>query len=452
MHSRILFLTLLFAGRIAVGAAIFSLSDSDPNSPAFRRRFMASYGVNEAIEPKLTQADRPLQEAIMPHIRTNPRTAIDLIEKALGTNTNPAFLSILGNLYYQVNDFASSERYLRQALEKFPALRRAWRTLALTFVQRNQFQAAIDPLLKVIELGGGDAQSYGLLAYGYLNQEKYESALAAYRMARMFEPDSTDFRRGQAQCLLQTEQHRAAIALFEELILEYPGENSYWLAQANSFLALGQNERAIGNLQIVADAGQGTWESLTLLGDLYLNNDVPALALQNYRKAFQQSPPREGSDAVRPLTYLVGQGLYSEALDYLTLIRTQIEGKLDLPSRRELRISEARIEMNIGSHEKAFGLLNEFVEKDPLDGEALILLGEYYQSREEFEEAEFQFERATSLEAHAADAFIALGRLNVDRGELRSALVALRKAVQLRSTPNLQSYVEAVERAVNAGS
>ena len=68
-------------------AALFSLSDSDPDSPEFRRRFMASYGVNEAIEPKLTQADRPLQEAILPHLRNNPRTAIQLIEQALKPDT-----------------------------------------------------------------------------------------------------------------------------------------------------------------------------------------------------------------------------------------------------------------------------------------------------------------------------------------------------------------------------
>ena len=64
----------------ASGAA-FTLTDSDPDSPAFRRRFLASHGVNEAIEPKLTVKDRPLQEAIMPLIRTNPQKAIELIEK-----------------------------------------------------------------------------------------------------------------------------------------------------------------------------------------------------------------------------------------------------------------------------------------------------------------------------------------------------------------------------------
>lgn len=432
-------------------AALFSLSDSDPDSPEFRRRFMASYGVNEAIEPKLTQADRPLQEAILPHLRNNPRTAIQLIEQALKPDTNPAFLNILGNLYYQVDDFSSSERYLRQALEKFPALRRSWRTLALSLVQRNQWENAVAPLLKVIELGGGDAQSYGLLAYAYLSMEKYESALAAYRMARIFEPDSLDFRRGQALCLVQTEQPRAAIALFDELIAEHPDESRFWLGQANAYLAVDERKKAIANLQIVADSGKGSWDSWILLADLYLNEDIPQLALQSYSNAFQERPPSDLSVAVRPLHYFVSRRLFAEARIYLDLIRSKLEGELDPKEQRKLLLSEARIEMSEGLTVKALERLKSVVASDPLDGEALLQLGEYYLEQEEFGEAEFHFERATSIESVSSDAYIALGQLHVAQGELQAALSPLRKAFQKEPAANLQRYIDSIERALELG-
>ncbi len=429
-------------------AASFPLSDSSPNSQEFRNRFMASYGVNEAIEPKLKTSDRSLQEAIMPHIRNNPRTAIQLIERALNSETNPAFYSILGNLYYQVNDYGASERYLRQALTKFPSLRRAWRTLALTYVQRNRLAEAIAPLLKVIELGGGDAQSYGLLGYSYLSEEKYESALSAYRMARMFKPDSLDFRRGQAHCLLQTEQHRLAVSLFDELIADNPEETSFWLAQANAFLALEQRDEAIANLQIVADSGRGTWESGVMLGDLYLNEGVPKLALDSYVKAFQEKAPREADRMIRPLTNLVSVGLYEEARSYLALVRNRLTGPLEAGAERDLNVAEARIEMRAGDPEKAVLLLRPVVEKDPLDGAGLLLMGEYYQNRAEFDQAEFYFERAVTSREFAVDAHIALGRLAVEQGDLAGALAPLRRAIQLRADPSLQKYVEAIEGAV----
>ena len=76
-------LLLLITAWIGQWQSLFRLSDSDPDSPEFRRRFLASHGVNEAIEPKLTLEDRPLQEAILPHLRDNPREAIALVEQAL---------------------------------------------------------------------------------------------------------------------------------------------------------------------------------------------------------------------------------------------------------------------------------------------------------------------------------------------------------------------------------
>jgi tetratricopeptide (TPR) repeat protein len=429
-------------------AVSFSLSDSNPNSPSFRRRFMASHGVNEAIEPKLTVKDRPLQKAIIPLIKTDPRRAIQLIEADLKPDSNPAFLNILGNLYYQLNDYQNAERYLQKALGEFPSLRRSWRTLALSYVQRDLMDLAIEPLLKVIKLGGGDAQSYGLLAYSYLNTQKYESALAAYRMARMFDPESFDFRRGQAICLLKTEQLRSAIALFDELIVEKPEEPSFWLAQANAFLTMQQPDKAIANLQMVADSGNSTWESLTMLGDLYLNHNVPKLAMESYSLAFHQHPPRKPSQVVRPLNYLVNRKLYKEAREFYQLIAPKITAELDPESQRRVNIAKARIEMSIGDPEKALNILTHTVEENPLDGATLMLLGDYYRDTGQFEESEYFFERATSVREFAVDAFVALGQLEVDRGNLKAALLPLRKAEELETRPSLQRYVESIERAL----
>ena len=101
-YPYILVLIVTVHSILLASGASFPLTDSDPDSAAFRRRFLASHGVNEAIEPKLTVKDRPLQEAIMPLIRTNPQKAIELIETELTPDTNPAFLNILGNLYFRL--------------------------------------------------------------------------------------------------------------------------------------------------------------------------------------------------------------------------------------------------------------------------------------------------------------------------------------------------------------
>ncbi|MDA7627790.1 tetratricopeptide repeat protein [Verrucomicrobia bacterium] len=433
---------------LASGAA-FPLADSDPDSPAFRRRFLASHGVNEAIEPKLTVKDRPLQEAIMPLIRTNPQKAIELIEEELTPDTNPAFLNILGNLYYQTSDYPNTEIYMLRALEKFPSLRRSWRTLALSYVQRGMMDQAIGPLIKVIELGGGDAQSYGLLAYAHLNEAHYESALSAYRMARMFDPNSFDFKRGQAMCLIKTEQLRSAIALFDELIVEKPNESTFWMAQANAFLSSEQTGKAIANLQMLSDAGTSTWESQRMLGDLYLNEDLSKLALDSYALGYRKHPPVATSQAVQPLIYLVGRRCFEEAQTFFQLIQSDIQGKLGLELQRQVNTALARIEMRLGDPEKAYAILTASVEEDPLDGNSLMLLGEYHFETQDYEESEYYFERATALRSFEADAYIFLGRLQVKQGNLKAALIPLREAQKVENTPNLQRYIESIESALD---
>ena len=335
-----------------------------------------------------------------------------------------------------------------KALEQFPSLRRSWRTLALGYVQINALQKAVQPLLKVIQLGGGDAQSYGLLAYAYLNAEKYESALAAYRMARMFDPDSFDVRRGQAICLLQTHQLQSAIALFDELILESPKEASFWMAQANAFISANQKGQAIANLQLLADLDEANWESLQLLGNLYLNQNLTTLALDAYSSAFQKHAPKEAIDAIRPLNYLLDRGLYKEAKTYHDLISNSFQTELDDTSRRSLRMAHAKIEINVGDREQAVHTLRKAIREDPMDGASLLLLGKYYFDVQMYEEAIYHLERASSVKNTQVDALIALGQLEVKRGNLEAALSSLRKAEQVDANTNLKRFIESIERAL----
>ena len=455
MHCIYIITILLFvaeANMCSQEIPLFSLTDSNPDSPNFRRRFMALNGVHEPIEPKLTPEDRPLQNSILPWIKENPKKAIELIEAKLGPTTNPAFLNILGNLYYQIGDYKNSEHYMLKALEQFPSLRRSWRTSALGYVQINALQKAVQPLLKVIELGGGDAQSYGLLAYAYLNAEKYESALAAYRMARMFDPDSFDFRRGQAICLLQAHQLQSAIALFDELILESPKEASFWMAQANAFISANQKDQAIANLQLLADLDEANWESLQLLGNLYLNQNLTTLALDAYSRAFQKHGPKEAIEAIRPLNYLLDRGLYKEAKIYHDLISNSFQSELDDTSQRSLRMAHAKIEINVGDREQAVHSLRKGIREDPMDGASLLLLGKYYLDVQIYEEAIYHLERASSVKNTQVDALITLGQLEVKRGNLEAALSSLRKAEQVDTNTNLKRFIESIERALKLRS
>lgn len=438
----------LLTSNLLEAQAPFSLSDSRPISDLAKARFLANYGVHSDIEPKLAQADRPLREAILPLLRSNPKKAIELIQRSESAKANPAFLNVLGNLYYQLGDYAQAESALKASLSKFPSFRRSWRTLGLVYIQRADYQAAIEPFLKVIELGGSDAQSYGLLAYAYLNQEKYESSLSAYRMARMFRPDSVDFRRGQAECLMRTHQEKAAIALFDELLQEHPNDWTLWIGQANAYLTIGQNHQAIANLQLVVDGGHEDDAISLLLGDLFLTEGLSKLALNRFLQWASTTSNPNSDILLKPLNSLLARIEFEAARNYLKVIKDNHSAKLNEPQQLMLKTAEAQIELEQGDRTRAKALLDQIIERDPLNGRAFLLLGDFYLGEAAFEEAEFHFERAQSIDATEIEGLIGLGRLEVQRRRLPEAVTYLRAALSKDPRPNLKTYLEAVEASM----
>ena len=428
----------------------FPLTDSDPNSPEFRQRFIGSYGVLADVEPKLSQADRPLYESIAPYLQSNPRYAIQQVEKKITNKSNAAFDFLLGNLYYSIQEYDSSRTALRTAIRKFPSFRRAYRTLALIEVQRGQLNASIPLWLKVITLGGGDAQSYGLLAYAYLREEKYRSALTAYTMARMFNPDSEDFKRGEAQCLLMTENYAGAIALFDDLIADAPSNGEYWLFQANAFLSEKHPDKAIANLEIAHDLGNATWQSLSLLGDLYLSRNNWNLAVVTYQEAVNQHPSTPVDKALNPLRSLLKIGLYQEAQTYMQTFNTIFAEKLKLEHQVEHRLMVIRINLGLGKTIEARKQLLEILDTDPLNGDALILLGNYEKEQGNLAAAELHLERASHLPDFRAEAWENLGKLFIERRDLKQAIYYFEKAYALTQAGYLKDYLKRLKNAVDA--
>jgi tetratricopeptide (TPR) repeat protein len=447
---------LIFVGALSIAlvgpspsfaAEPFQLTDSSPGSPEFRARFLANYGTLSELEPSMSAQDKPVFERVEPYLRTNPQQAIRELEAVLTAESNPAFRFLLGSLYYQVNRYGQAEQNLRMAVKGFPDFRRAYRTLGLIYVQTDRYPEAITAWLKVITLGGGDAQSYGLLGYAYLTEAKYQSALSAYQMARMFKPDSLDFRRGEAQALLETGQFRQASALFEELIAERPTMADLWLLQANTFLQLERYDEAIANLEVVHGMGAGTRDSRFLLGNLYLRADNYRPALAAYQAGLAQAGALDVTKAMQPLEYLIGRGLIAESRAYLESMQQRLPADLTPEQIDLLALAEAKIERRSENSQAALALLKPLVERNPLQGEALLLIAEIELEAQHFEEAVFYLERAQSVPENQVAALIARGRLEVNRDDFDAALKYLNKAQELKPQPRIARYITSIERA-----
>ena len=442
----VLAISLLVASSEASGPP-FSLTDSDPTSQEFRRNYLGSYGINAAIEPRLQPEDRETYDAVLPHLNSDLEEAIRILVDWVEPESNAAFNFLLGSLYYMKERMDESEIELKLAIDKHPSFRRAHRTLALVYAQRDDVQKVIEHLLKVVALGGGDGQSYGMLGYGYLIEERYRSALGAYQNARVFAPDSFDYKRGEAQCLLNTRQYEQAVALYDELITDRPSNPEFWLLQANALLALDRREETAANLEMARCLGGETFENLSLLANIYMQDESIGLGAEVAASSMQYAEPGDADVAIRQLEYLTKGRYWEEASRLATAFEKWLEPKLEANQARMFASSRAAIDFGLGRDQVGIGVLEKVLEEDPLNGTSLLLLGKHYMDNEKYEESEYYYERVLSVESSRRDGLMALGQMEVARGDFKKALLYLRRAQEIEYETNTQQFLDQVEQA-----
>ena len=102
-------------------------------------------------------------------------------------------------------------------------------------MREGDFDGGIAAFTRMIELGGGDAYSYGLLGYAYTAKEDYQPAEASYRNALLLQPDNTEWRLGLAQCVFKQDKFEDAASLLDSLLdLAAGGIETLTAAQAEA--------------------------------------------------------------------------------------------------------------------------------------------------------------------------------------------------------------------------
>lgn len=427
-------------------------------SPEFQRRFAESYLAETEIEPPLAERDYKTMLKVRDLLTAaseaeddaqkaeKTEAAIRLLEKNITATASAVFDFTLANLLFQQERFEPAIVAYEQAVEKYPKFRRAWKNLGLLHVQNQDFDKAIPALTRVIELGGGDVLTYARLAFAYTQVENFLSAESAYRMAVLLDPASVNWKKGLAYCLFRQQRYREATSLCDTLVTEFPDDASLWLMQADAYIGQNKPLQAAINYELVDRMGASTVKSLNNLGDIYINEELYGTAIAYYLRAFEMDPAANSARMIRAAKAFTARGAFEETQVILQSIETHLGENLDEQSRKDLLRLRAQIAVAEGDADAEVQVLEQIVALDPLDGKALILLGQNSDRREDYEQAVFYFERAANLEDHEAEAKIRHGQMLVRQGKYREALPLLRRALDIKPRADLQKYVDQVER------
>lgn len=453
-------LLLILSGCVAIfplSGRPLELRDNTWSNPEFVNWFTGTYAFNGQVNPQINREEQGLFQNIAPLMQYSPLEAISAIRRYLDeaaanadAEAEPYSAALdytMGSLYLQTGDTASAIEHYERALKRFPTFQRACLNLGLAHVQAGDFRSAIPLLTKAIELGAVGGTAWGLLGFSHLNTGRPTQALTAYEQALVFQPQSRDWRLGKLTALLECGQRTMAIALLNELLNEGEADPALWLQQANAFLGEGATLEAAANLEWVARSGEATGPSLLLLGDIYLKEGLAHLAVGAYEAALGQGDVGEDR-LLHSAEALFVRGAHEEAGRFLGSIRTMVPSGLNPELELKALTLEAQLAIANGRAEEAASILEEVLMREPMNGSALLTLGDYYREQGALERAAMHYERASKVDSVQSQALLALGRLYVSRRDYREALKYLREANRNEPMAYVSEYINQLEQAI----
>lgn len=421
------------------------------NDPGFQKSFIGGYGINPDIEPRISQDDMALLELTRQLMADELPAAETLLRQSVKPDSSAILDLTLGGALFQQDKLDDALTNYRNAIAKFPNFRRAYRSIGLICTRKNQFENAIAAFNKMIELGGADAYSYGLLGYCHSSRRDYQPAEAAYRNALLLQPENVEWRLGLTRSVFKQAKYEDAASLLDVLITNFPDKAEFWLLQAHTYLGLQQPVKAAVNLEALDSIGKSTADSLYTLGDIYISQGLPDMALSAFGRAILKNPSQSVTKPLRCAEVLAARGGLPQAKTLLVQIKANWSESLNDADKRKMLKLQARLAMNSGAgDDETAAALEEVIQLDPLDGEALMLLGQHYNRNKQPDRSILHYERAARIDSFAANAKVKIAQVFVGQGRFSEALPLLRDAQTLKPREDIARYIEQVERAAKS--
>jgi tetratricopeptide (TPR) repeat protein len=434
----------VLAGGAVAGAAPLPI---DPlwQSAAFRRAFTASYGVDARIEPLVSAAEKAVLEAVATRMAAGDRDgATGLLARSDLLSGSPALLFNLGNLRFEQGRTGDAAENFERAIQLHPNFRDAHRNLAVALVQQGEVAAAEPHLTRAVELGAADGLTFGLLGYGHGVAGRHQPALQSYRLAQITMPAEPQWVLGEAEALAALGEDSAAASLFDGLLEARPEDAGMWLRQAAIWGRAQEADRAIANLEFVHRLGALGAGDLVTLGQLYVQQGLPGIALERFLSAMSADSVAPLGEAVAALEALVSGRYFVEARTLATRIDEAYPAAGESAEAARLRRARAMVEIEVGDPGTGADLLEAVLAGDPRDGLALLLMARFHEGEARPDEAALLLEQAATVEAVRADALFELGRLLVAKRDYQGAVRALDESLALNPRPGLETYLESL--------
>ncbi len=409
-----------------------------PVAPDPDRIINESYGFLKEREPVMTEVEYAMYEKVVPMVAARPEFALTLLESMVSeAETSAAFDFVLGNVYYEQRRHAEAEARLRTAVTKFPTFLRAWENLGVLYYATGRYAEAVPCLARVLALGETEPRVFGMLGFCQLRTGNPLAAEASYLQAYSRDPDNSDWIEGLLAIYVESAQHARAEALLRRLVVLRPREPRFWLLLAGTLQAQDRILEAIAELDAARSLGALERDGALLLGDLCAGHGLHAEAIAVYRAAAAHAPELGVSRLTRLARSLLATG-QPEAAETALASASELA---DESSQVQLMQVHAEVLLARESWADAAELLQKLLDRDPLNGRALLDLGTAEEAQGHTSRALIHYEASTATPGeHAYGANLKLANLQVRLRHYSEALAAIERALGIRPGGDLALF------------
>ena len=414
-------------------------------SEGFQKKLLGGFAPNTKIEPAIIDPEEQIFfREVAGLIYDNRIEAIAKLEAYIKPEASAVIDYTLGSLYLQEGSFEKASKHFDEAIKKFPDFRRAHKNRGFSLVRQQQLAEASSALTRAVELGEWDDAVFGLMGFCHLGLERYASALNAYNNAILLAPENADWKLGIIKSQVGIGNFKEALSMLDELIEKSPDNSKLWELQAGVFVQNNDLDKALINYELLREMGKLDRKMQMFLGDLYMTLDQGGAAVPVYSQALAEANADLAKRGLRAAEAMVNQGEFSNAKTLFSKLR-QIGGQAQAEELKLLRL-ESKVAMAEGREISAIKTLEEIVVKNPLDGDALMMIGDYHLTNDENEKAFNRYQLASRIEGFQADAQVKMGQVRVQQRKYNEAIELIRKAQELRPRDNVKRFLESIER------
>ena len=332
---------------------------------------------------------------------------------------------------YKNKDYDCMIREFTTEIQAHPNYDFGWFMIGIAYLQKKEYDKAIENLNKAIEFNGQKLSYYLNKAKAYTDQEKYDAVIQTLTgkgqlAGTAMETYSLNYQLGTANH--QTKKHKDAIPYLEKAAAVKPDYTTFYMLGI-SYLQAGDVDKSISTLKDALKQKPGDSDVQFQLASSYLG-----LAQRETDKAKKQQ-------------------YYTEAVTYAA---QSVKGdKRDIDKNNVL----AKAYLGARQYDNAEAAFKSVLQLQSDHCYAQTNLGKVYIIKKQWNDAVASLEKATKCDSKSSPAWDNLGfaqekiakGLDTDQkkvAQLDKALASFRKAASIKSTGPIQTSIERVQNNI----